>query len=61
MNHRNYFTKTEAAAFLGVEKWVLDKLMYLDIGPRYARIGKKIRYSKSAVLTWGAENLSWPI
>ena len=59
MAHHNYFTKSEAAAFLGIEKWVLDDLRNVDLCPHYIRIGKKIRYRKVDVLEWGMSHLTW--
>ena len=59
MTKRNYFTKSEAAAFLGIEKWVLDDLRDVDLGPHYILIGKKIRYYRSDVREWGTRKLSW--
>jgi hypothetical protein len=59
MKTRNYYTKSEAAAILGVETWVLDDLIDVDLGPRYISLGKKIRYPKNDIRRWGASNLAW--
>ena len=56
---RYYYTKTEAAEYLGVDKWVLDYLRALELGPAYVLIGKKIRYEKGVVDEWGMGNLLW--
>ena len=59
MRRRDYFTKAEAAEFLGLKKWVLDELMDLDLGPSYAYVGNTIYYRKKDVLRWGASKLIW--
>lgn len=59
MTQQNYFTRSEAAKFLGIEKWALDYLRFAKLGPRYVRKGKKVMYNKVDVMHWGMGEFTW--
>jgi hypothetical protein len=56
---REYYTKLEAAEYLGVRKWALDDLRHVDLGPPYIQRGEKILYRKRDLFKWGLANLTW--
>ena len=51
-----YYSKKEAAEYLGIDKWVLDQMRSFNRGPSYVRTGSKIRYRKDAIIRWGMRN-----
>lgn len=44
-----YFKEKEAAEYLGVGYSTLRKWRYENVGPVYRRLGRSIRYSRSAL------------
>ena len=57
--NREYCSRSEAAEYLGVRKWVLDELWNVDLGPPFIHRGEKICYRKRDVIKWGLRDLSW--
>lgn len=49
--------ETEAAAVLGCSKGHLQRLRYRGEGPAFFRVGRGVRYPRSAVAAWAANRL----
>lgn len=53
---KEVFTTEGAARFLGVSKQLLELLRLVGGGPRYAKLGRLVRYRRIALDDWLSEH-----
>jgi len=49
-------TTEQAATFLGMSRQTLESLRVKGDGPRYAKLGRLVRYRREALLGWVSAN-----
>jgi hypothetical protein len=55
-DEKKFFTRAEAAAFLGLRPQSLANLTWQDAGPPYVRLSSRcIRYDRDELLAWMKE------
>ncbi|HEQ59998.1 MAG TPA: DNA-binding protein [Firmicutes bacterium] len=52
LKHREVFTTEEAADYLKVSRQLLELLRVKGGGPRYAKLGRSVRYRRVALDEW---------